>query len=137
MAVIEATPAVAGSVPPALPAHLRRLYRAFVTPQRATDPERTFFVEAATHQAAGKKIAGVISTLEYTKLCDAEQAIYNVHSIDELIHEGLSEDIEARAFETGWSHDQGISWVEAPVFLVADPAPLLRAWARIAGGSQP
>ena len=134
MAIAEPTAPAVASVPQ-LPSHLRRLYRAHVTPQRATDPERTFYVEAATHQAACKKIAATISALEYTKLFEAEEAIYNIHSAFELVHEGLSDDIEARVFETGVC-SRVISWVEQPVFLVRDPAPLIRAWSRVTGGAQ-
>ena len=132
MATPNPTAAPAASVPQSLPTHLRRLYRAHVTPQRPTDPERTFYVEAATHQAAAKKIAGTIAALEYSKLYEAEQAIYNVHSIFELIHDGMSDNIEARIFECGWGSGRVVTWVETPVFLVANPAPLLRAWAAIA-----
>lgn len=136
MASIHTTATPALSVPQQpLPTHLRRLYRAFVTPQRATDPEKCFYVEAATHQAAGKKIAGVISTLEYSKLYDAEQAVYNVHSIHELIHDGLSDELEARIYECGVDHGR-ICFVEHPVFLVRDPAPLIQAWVRVTGGAQ-
>ncbi len=134
MATFHLTSAPAESVPQ-LPPHLRRLYRAFVTPHNPANPERTFFVEAATNQAAAKKIAGTIAALEYTKLYEAEQAVYNVHSVFELIHDGLSDELEARLFEQGWSGDQVCSWVEAPVFLVRDPAPLIRAWVQVTGGA--
>src|SRR3954471_8071774 len=97
--------------PTALPAHLRRLYRAFVTPRSPDSPERTFYVEAATHQAAPNKIAGTIAVVEYTKCDEAEQAIYNIASVFELIHEGLSDDFEARVFECGWSGDRVCAWV--------------------------
>jgi hypothetical protein len=107
-----------------------------VTPPRGTDPERTFFVDAATHQAAAKKIAGTISALEYTKLYEAESAIYNVYSVFELVHDGISDDLEARLFETGWGGGRVICWVQAPVFLVADPAPLIQAWVRATGGAR-
>jgi hypothetical protein len=134
MATDHATAAPAAFVPQTLPTHLRRLYRAFVTPRCASDPERTFFVEAATHQAAAKKVAGTIAALEYTKLFEAEESVYNVASAFELVHDGISEDVEMRIWECGWSGPKVICWVEAPVFLVRDPAPLLRAWARIPAG---
>jgi hypothetical protein len=87
------------SVPNPLPDHLRRLYRAFVTPHYPKQPERTFYVEAGTHKAAAKKIAGTIAALEYIKLDEAEEGIYNLNSITELMNDGLSEDFEARLFE--------------------------------------
>jgi hypothetical protein len=59
-----------------------------VTPPRGTDPERTLYVEAATHQAAAKKIAGTISLLEYTKLFEAEEAVYNIASVFEPSQKG-------------------------------------------------
>lgn len=131
MAAMQTTATPIVAVPKALPAHLRRIYRAFVTPQNASDPERTFFVEAATHQAAARKIAGTIAALEYTKLFDAEEAVYNVTSVFDMVHGGMSDDIEARIYECGWSGDRVCAWVTAPVFLVRDPAPLLRVWARV------
>jgi hypothetical protein len=134
MATVHTTAAPAASVPQVLPAHLRRLYRAFVTPRDPSGPERAFFVEAATHQAAAKKVAGTIAALEYTKLFEAEEAVYNVASAFELVHEGKSHDFELRLFETAWRGGKVCCWVEAPVFLLRDPAPLVRAWARIAGG---
>ena len=134
MATVQPTPTLATSVPQPLPAHLRRLYRAFVTPQNPSDPERTFYVEAVTHQAAAKKIAGTIVALEYTKLQEAAETVYNVTSVFELIHEGVSDALEARLFEAGRSGDRVCAWVEAPVFLVREPAALMRAWARIPQG---
>lgn len=130
-----ATPVASVPQPQALPTHLRRIYRGHITPQHSTDPERTFFVEAATHQAAARKIAGTIAVLEYTKPFEAEQAVYNITSAFELVRAGVSDDLEARVFETGASYDRVCSWVTAPVFLVRDPAPLTLAWLRVTGGA--
>ena len=132
MATVDPTASLIPSAAQPLPAHMRRLYRAFVTPASSSDPERTFYVEAASHKAAARKIAGTVTALAYdVKLSEAEEAVYNVHSASELVHSGLSSDFEARLFECGWSGESVCSWVEAPVFLVRDPAPLMRAWARI------
>jgi hypothetical protein len=109
-----------------------RLYRAHVQPARdSRAPELTVFVEAATHQAAIRKIANAVAIME-TRLPDAiEDRIYNCYSARELIEDGASEDIELRLFETGWSGDRAVSFVDAPLFLVAAPA-LIRKWATVA-----
>jgi len=109
-----------------------RLYRAHVQPARdSRAPELTVFVEAASHQAAIRKIANALAALE-GRLPDAvEERIYNCYSARELIDDGMSEDNELRLFETGWSGGRPTHFVEQPLFLVAAPAALIRAWARI------
>jgi hypothetical protein len=113
-----------------VPHQFRRLFRAHVQPQDWRQPECTAFVEAGTHSAAVRKIAGAIAALEYRKPEEVQERIYNCSSAEELIAEGLSEDHALRLFETGWS-DRVVSWVESPLVLLLDPAPLLKVWARI------
>ena len=113
-----------------LPVHFRRLYRAHVQPQDWRQPELTAFVEAGTHNAAVKKIAAAIAALEYRKPEEMQERLYNCSSAEELIEQGLSDDHALRLFETGWS-DRVVSWVEHPLVLLADPAPLLKVWARV------
>ena len=112
------------------PLPLRRLYRAFVGAE-SYSAERTAFIEAASHRDAVRKIANVVAALE-TRLPDqVEERIYNCYSAYELIDEGVSEDIDLRLFETGWSGNRAICFVEEPLFLLAAPAALIRKWARV------
>jgi hypothetical protein len=43
----------------------------------------------------------------------------------------LSEVIETRLFETGWSSEKAIGFVGEPIFIVEHPAPPCRKWAVI------
>ena len=115
-----------------IPAPFPRLYRAHVQPARdGRAPEITVFVEAASHHAAVRKIANALAAME-TRLPDAiAERIYNCYHARELIEDGVSEDVELRLFETGWSGDRAVSFVEQPLFLVAAPA-LIRKWATVA-----
>jgi hypothetical protein len=126
--------------PPAPPAatsllfrtYFRRLYRAFVQPCRWPGIELTAFVEASSHQSAIRRIAAVIVALECGSTVESvSERIYNCASAVECVEEGLSEDPELRIFETGWGGGKPICFVQHPLFLVADPAPLCRNWAQI------
>jgi hypothetical protein len=115
---------------PSLPRHIARLYRAFIgAPSYGT--ERTAFVEAASHRDAIRRIANAVGALEMQLPDQVEERIYNCASARELMDEGMSEDVEMRVFETGWSGGKPICFVEEPLFLVAAPAALIRRWAQI------
>jgi len=62
-----------------------------------------------------------------------EERIYNCSSAQELVDDGISEDLELRLFEVGWSGTSAY-FVEEPLFLVTSPA-LIRKWAQIPGVS--
>jgi hypothetical protein len=113
--------------------NLSRLYRAFVSGRDGyRNPERTVFVEAASREAALRKIAAVIVALEYGSTVESVcERIYNLSSAQECIAEGLSADVELRLFETGWSGGKASCFVMHPLFLLDDPAPLIRMWASI------
>jgi len=110
---------------------ITRLWRAHVSSADWRKSEVTAFIEAGNATAAAKKIATVIATLEYRKPEDVEERIYNVASADELTAEGLSDDHAVRLFECGWCGGKATHFVEHPLVLVANPGPLLAAWARI------
>jgi hypothetical protein len=111
---------------------LRRLYRAHVEPQHSRGVEVTAFVEAASREAAVRKISHAITALEFGSTPESvAERIYNCNSAAELIDDGLGEDIEARLFETGWGGGKPICFVEHPLFLIEDAAALIRAWAQI------
>jgi hypothetical protein len=117
-----------------LPVHFRRLYRAHITP-RAHDyrgPELTAFVEASSREGAVRKIAAaIVAAMEFGSTAESvAERIYNCNSAQECIDDGLSEDVELRLFETGWSGNKAICFVEHPLFLLANPAPLCRKWAQ-------
>jgi hypothetical protein len=116
-----------------LPTHFRRLYRAFVQPRRWPDIELTAFVEASSRQSAIHRITAAIAALEYGSTVESvSERVYNCASAMECIAQGLSEDRELRIFETGWGGGKAICFVEHPLFLLADPAPICRKWAQIA-----
>jgi hypothetical protein len=104
-----------------------RLFRAFIGAE-SRGTERTAFVEAASHRDAIRKIANAVAALETRLPETVEERIYNCASVRELIDEGLSEDIELRVFETGWSGGKPICFVEEPLFLLTAPAGLIRKW---------
>jgi hypothetical protein len=55
-------------------------------------------------------------------------SLYNLHSFDELVGFGVSEDEDLRVFETGWSGTQVTGWATEPLFLTNDVS-LLGKWA--------
>lgn len=113
---------------------ITRLYRAFVSQENWRRPELTVFVEAGSREAAARKIVAAIAVVEYRKPeGEIAERIYNLSSAAELVDENISDDHAARLFETGWSGGEVTCWVRAPLVLLADPAPLLRAWARVVG----
>ncbi len=116
---------------------LTRLYRAFVGQESWRDPEKTVYVEAGSREGAVRKIAGAIAALEFGTTAESAAArIYNCVSAAELIEDGTGEDDALKLFQVGWSGPECIAWVEQPLFLVREPAALIRAWARIAGRAQ-
>lgn len=114
---------------------ITRLWRAFISQTDWRRPEITAFVEAGSRETAARKIAAAVAVVEYRKPEEIADRIYNLSSADELISENISTDHAARLFETGWSGGEVIAWVQAPLVLCANPAPLLRAWARIGGAT--
>ena len=116
---------------PSIDIDITRLYRAHVTAADWREPEVTAFVEASGPRMACAKIAGAIAALELRKPEEVAERIYNCTPAAELIDEGLSDDHALRLFECGWSGNQVIAWIESPLVLTRDPAPLLHAWARI------
>jgi hypothetical protein len=111
--------------------NLKRLFRAFVTAADYSQPKITAFIEAATREAAVRKLTAHIAILEYRKLEEVAERIYNCYSAAELIDEGLSGDRALRLFETGWSGGKATHYVESPLVLTTNPGALLRLWARI------
>jgi len=127
-----AIPAQPDQVTPS-PSHFRRIYRAHVQPQHARGVEVTAFVEAASREGAIRKISQTVAALEFGSTPESvQERLYNCNSAAELIDEGLSEDLEARLFETGWSGGKPICFVEHPLFLIKDAGVLIRVWAQIA-----
>jgi hypothetical protein len=125
-----APPARSVSVP--LPNHFRYLHRAFVQPRHLPGIELTAFVKAPSRTWAIQRIAAVIAALEDGSTAESlSERIYNCASAIECVAQGLSEDRELRIFETGWGGGKAICFVEHPLFLVPDPAPLCRKWAQI------
>jgi hypothetical protein len=85
-------------------------YRAVVEPADWRHAARHAFVEACSHNAALRKIATAVGALE-------------------CLPEGRGKDIGARPFETGWSAGT-VTYVQQPLFLLDEPATLIRLWAR-------
>jgi hypothetical protein len=101
-------------------------------PQHSRGVEVTAFVEAASREAAVRKISQAITAIEFGSTPESvAERIYNCNSAADLIAEGLSDDHAVRLFETGWSGDRAICFVESPLVLTPNPAPLLRVWAQI------
>jgi hypothetical protein len=113
--------------------NLSRVYRAHIMPRDWCTPELTAFVEAPSRESAIRKIAlGVVAALEFGNTAEGvAERIYNCLSAAECIEEGLGTDRELRLFETGWRGGKPICFVEHPLFLLSNPAPLCRKWAQI------
>jgi hypothetical protein len=132
ISAIRPTPSNPPSNPVIVPPHFRRLYRAFVQPQDSRGAELTAFVAASSREAAMRKICHTIAAMEFGSTPESvEDRTYNCSGAAELIAEGLGDDIESRLLETGWSGGKPVCFVEHPLVLLADPAPLLRVWARV------
>ena len=118
--------------PVPLPVHFRRLYRAHVQPKDWRQPELTAFIEAGSRETAVRKIAQAITAIECGSTAESvAERCYNLAGASELIDDGLGEDIEGRLFETGWGNGRPLCFVEHPLVLLSDPAPLLKVWARV------
>jgi hypothetical protein len=132
----RATQVPSTSVP--LPIHFRRLFRAHVEPQCWGGVEVTAFVEAASREAAVRKISQAITAIEGGSTVESvTERIYNCTPASELVDEGLGEDLEGRLMETGWGGGKPICFVDHPLVLLSDPAPLLRVWARVTQAVMP
>jgi hypothetical protein len=107
--------------------NLTRLYRAHIGagPDR---PERTAFVEANDSINAIYKVASLVALIDGRSQENIQDLIYNCRSAAECIKQGVSEDEQIRIFETVWIGDDAVDFVEHPLFLVSDPAPLVRKW---------
>ena len=110
---------------------ITRLWRAHVSPADCRSREMTVFVEAGSSKAAVSKIAVLVAVLGHREPTEIEDRIYNVYRGQELIATGVSEDNGLRLFESGWSGNRVICWIESPLVFMVNPAPLLRAWCRI------
>jgi hypothetical protein len=108
---------------------LSRLHRVIVGSPDSRAPERVAFVEAIHGHAALKKVAAAIAALECRSPSAVEERLYNIQSAEECVEQGISDDVELRVFETGWN-GHAPTYVEEPLFLVAAPAALIRAWSR-------
>jgi hypothetical protein len=109
-----------------------RLYRAHIGSADWRRPERTAFVEAFSHNCACKKIVAAVAALEHRQPAEVADRIYNCYSAKELVDEGLSEEIELRLFETGWSGGKATHFVSEPLFLLERPRALIAVWTEIA-----
>lgn len=57
---------------------------------------------------------------------------YNLHSWNELVSFGVSEDTDFRAFEVGWKGEMVTVWVQHPLFLCPQNSRFLLAkWAEL------
>jgi hypothetical protein len=121
-----------------VPAHFRRLYRAHVQPRCWRGVEVTAFVDAVSRETAVRKMSQAIAAIEFGSTSESvAERTYNCARASELIDDGLGEDIEGRLFETGWGNGRPICFVEHPLVLLSDPAPLLKVWARVSRQGAP
>jgi hypothetical protein len=107
---------------------LTELYGAVVEPP-GPGSARHAFIEAPNDNSVVPKIAAVIRALERRAPADVRDRIYNCHSAQELLNEGLSADQELRLFESGWSCGQP-TYVREPLILLDTSAALIRIWIR-------
>lgn len=112
-----------------------RIFRAHCTnpaPKLAENEEAeyTVFVEADTPEQASMRIQVSLSTL--SGLSIEEVDFYNLHSWNELVSFGVSEDTDFRAFEVGWKGEMVTVWVQHPLFLCPQNSRFLLAkWAEL------
>ena len=112
-----------------------RLYRAIVSlpevmcPAGETHHERIVFFTMTSEATAGQAeyLQGLLSHVWHIPAHTLENGIYNITTESALAWDGVSQDSDARLFETGWGGPDGVTYAD-PVrvdFLVA-PALKLR-----------
>lgn len=87
------------------------------------------FVEAPSRDSARRRICELVALIAHRTLDDVRDCLYNLYSGYELVEAGMSECEELRLLECSWSGER-IGYIDAPLFLVRDPQPLLQAWIR-------
>jgi hypothetical protein len=110
---------------------LTDLYRAHVEPAPAgRQPERMAYVQAMDEGAARRRIALVLSAIEFVEKDEAAERISDCQSATRLIKQGVSQDRSQRLFEVGQKN--GVpEFVRYPLFFLRDPAALALKWAEI------
>ena len=108
---------------------LRHLYRGQVELLRDSGCALiTLFVEAANEAQAYALMECYVATVLSPADCPDLHNVYTAHA---LIDFGTSRDELLRLFEMGWRGNEVASWVEEPIFLVRDPAALMRKYQQI------
>ena len=113
---------------------LSDLYRASLEPVDWRGSLRMVFVEASNERDARLMVAGIAAIMEHRSLAETESRVYNVKSAHQCIDHGSSTDPELRIFEVGRS---GLVFARQPIFLLREPAALIRKWAQIASQDWP
>lgn len=107
------------------------LYRAVVEP--STDAgayvERIVFFQANSRDDAARKLTALIAAIDGVP--EDQVSFYNLDSYQELVNNGVSENVRLRIFETGWQGLNVACWARNPLFLVRDPGPLFRLWSTL------
>jgi len=112
---------------------LSRIYRAHVE----ADPgsfslERMAYIESALGEdSARQRLVAILSAWEFVKPEEMAERVSNCQSARQVIKEGVSEDRELRLFEAARSGDKVTAFVREPLFLLREPAALIRKWASI------
>ena len=118
---------------PVLPLGMVTVWRAHLEGRNLMDA--TIYVQAGNHEEAARKVRAVAIILAGS-VEQAEDAISNLTSALDLVHQGVSADRVDRLFETGWRGDEVTSWVTRPIFCVRRPDLMMAAWLKAAGPIQ-
>lgn len=111
-----------------LPLFMLGIWRAHLEAQGF--PNVTLYVQARNQEEATKKARALAVATIGQDL--QEDTFFNLTSASELVEQGVSDDVAARIFETGWYEDRVTSWVERPIFCVRRPELMTAAWLKVA-----
>lgn len=112
---------------------ISRLFRAHIEPdpERAHYPERWAFFEGYDDDYARRRIASILAAAEMIRPQEAAERVSACQSARDLIKQGLSDDRELRLFEVARLDNRVTKFVQQPLFILAEPAALIRKWASI------
>ncbi len=124
---VSSAPTLSGADAPDLLSNIdySRVYRANVGRLSEAHPELVVFFEAPSPFAATRRVSEMVALITRRTVDDVLNAVYNLTTAQELLCRGRSARKELRLFEVEGSFSR---YLVAPLFLVANPYPLIKAW---------
>ncbi|MDB6158164.1 MAG: hypothetical protein JWO04_1870 [Gammaproteobacteria bacterium] len=104
------------------------IYRASVEPPDSKTSFHLAYVRATSETEARDKIGHIMSIIDSCSLAESMERLYNVKSAATCIQDAQSATAAKRMFEVGRA---GTLFVRQPLFLLREPADLIRIWAEV------